>query len=990
VAPLSIQLFGQLDVSVHGTPIRRLRSRRDEWLLALLVLNHDQSVSREWLALTLWPFPDFSTDNARTYLRRSLWQVNLALGPEAARLLRLQGGRLKLELQGADVDLLEFNRLANSADPDERTSALKLCRGPFLYECREPWAAQERERLDQTYRSILHTSASRKLESDPVAAADLYRSAVMYDSEWSQAREGLMRAYKAMRRYNDALDVYHDHASVLRRLHESFPDPALTELAQAIRARAREDAGTARRSAVPSGAPAGVPAKAIPLPEYPTDLVGCEEEVIEVCAQLAHRRLITLTGPGGVGKTRLAVEVARRTAPGFKQGVRFIDLSRLKAGDSLGEAVIASLGIVASSQPDPLTAITDYLGEGHLLLVLDNCEHVRSDCARLTRDLLANCAQLRILATSRHALGLGEETNWRVPTLPIPPSSKVQRDSEEAALATRRFAAARLFEKRAADVRPGFAITASNAYDVVRICEHLDGIPLAIEIAAARLRVMSARELADRVTERLTLLSLSGLAEATRQRTLRATIDWSYQLLEAEEKTLLARLSVFRNGSSLEAIDRLSSFYPLRGDDVVVLIEGLVDKSLLHVTDTEAGTRYSMLETVRVYARERLDESGTALQAEQAFTAWLAEMAENAELELRGPAQAEWLLRVDGEVDNIRAAFHLCAESPDRVRYQEAWKLVAGLAHYWEMRGRFREGCDLLRRAVQLGDDWPPLRIRAWFHLALLTDMMGVASEQGSCLEERIRQAKETDDPRLITFAQQVGGWLLRNVDPARAVQYLEASLCQARRLADAWLQASILSTLAFTEMYLGIEGRIDLLLEEGIALARMTGDKWLTSELLYHAGLRALHQNDWHGAITLLESVREIQGQLKDYAGLSTTLHHLGNAHMKLEQPAQASEVFKESVLVSHQTGQRRCTAASLEGLAMSAMRHNLPRASVLYGAAAALRSGDARLLFPETGSHPQASGTFSGCEGTAYWKRGLAMSVEEAVRFALEQDAA
>src|SRR5215210_5399636 len=370
------------------------------------------------------------------------------------------------------------------------------------------------------------------------------------------------------------------------------------------------------------------------LPLELSSFVGREKELAEVKRLLESTRLLTLTGSGGCGKTRLALAVARELAEGFEDGVWVVELAPLADPTLVPQAVASTLGVREQPGRSLTETLSDYLGSKKVLLVLDNCEHLVEACAELAEALLRSSPELRVLATSREALGITGEVAWLVPSLSLPDLRRLP-DIESLP----QYEAARLFVERAAAVKPSFTLTEQNAVAVAQVCYRLDGIPLAIELAAARAKVLSVEQIADRLEDSFGLLSAGGRTAMPRHRTLHATMDWSHELLPEEEQILFRRLSVFAGGFTLDAAEAVCAGEELERDEVLESLSHLVDKSLVIMREVGGEGRYRLLETVRQYAREKLSESGEAGQASERHAGYYLALAEEAEPELKGERQ---------------------------------------------------------------------------------------------------------------------------------------------------------------------------------------------------------------------------------------------------------------------------------------------------------------------------------------------------------------
>jgi predicted ATPase/DNA-binding CsgD family transcriptional regulator len=562
-----------------------------------------------------------------------------------------------------------------------------------------------------------------------------------------------------------------------------------------------------------NGWPPGLPA---PL----TRFVGRERERAEVARLVAANRLVTLVGAGGVGKTRLAIEVAAELAASFADGTDLIDLSAVTDPALLPSAVARGLGLEERAGTGLEERMLRVLRGQHRLLVVDNCEHLRPACADLVTMVLGSCPGVVALATSRQSLQVPGELTWRVPSLtfPWPELSSAVTDMEG-------FEAVALFLARARASCPGLRVGPAEVAAVTSICFVLDGIPLALELAGARAGAMSLREIAERLTGCFELLGRSGIGPA-RHQTLRASVEWSHQLLSEHERVLFRRLAVFVGGWSLEAAEAVCALPPLSRDQIAGLLAALVDKSLVQVGQTLAGSQYRLLEVIRAYAGERLAESGDAGQARAQHGAYYVKLGEQAGSEMLGPGLEAWAQRLDHETGNLRAASSWCAEDPGRAGLGLC--LAAGLWNYWHPRGQLREAAAWLQDALGRGG---PERARA----AALSALGLIASFQGeqeraidlltASIECAQRCGYQHGQGRALTHlsqAQALSG------DARGAADSCERALAIARQADDAWVEGSALFRFGIVKALTGDIATAKSLAAASIGVFPRTGDRRL------------------------------------------------------------------------------------------------------------------------------------------------------------------
>ena len=695
---LRIRTLGGFAVWQAGAlvPASKWGRKKVAALFKCLLSAPDHRLHREQLLDLL--YPETGPTEAAKGLRSTVYLLRKLIdAPDApASHLYSEGDLLTLRPVPAgepDPDWLDataFLRAAAAAlarsDPADCRTALALYGGEYLPEDRyEPWAERWREELRGQHLAVLLCLADlSRAAAEPEEARRCLRMVLTEDPCHEDAAQALMVLLAGEGRRSEALEVYRALASAL----DADLGEAPGRETRALRARLLAEAPV---TVVP-------PAKRTNLPAPLTSFVGREWECREVGELLrpggAGSRLVTLVGAGGCGKTRLAIEVGRTRLDDFPDGVFLVELAPLSDPELLPRTVAGALGLAETLRLRALEQLTSYLGPKRVLLVLDNCEHLLAPCAALAAALLRAAPDVRLLVTSQAMLGVLGEQVWRVPSLALPEHD----DLPAAELAA--FEAVQLFLERAQAVQPRFVLTERNAAAVVEICRRLDGIPLAVELAAARLASLSVEQIAARLDDRLALLSAGNRTALPRQQTLRATIAWSVALLSSAEQLLLQRLAVFVGGWTLAAAEAICSGQGLAQRAVLQRLDGLVAKSLVQVEDAGAELRYRLLETVRIYALEQLEAAGEMEHVRARHLAWYLTLAEEAEPQLTGPEQATWLARVATEHDNLRAARD---EARQPGREMLGLRLAGALQRFWNVRGHLGEGRSWLAEALAVG-----------------------------------------------------------------------------------------------------------------------------------------------------------------------------------------------------------------------------------------------------------------------------------------------
>ncbi|MEV4613269.1 BTAD domain-containing putative transcriptional regulator [Kitasatospora sp. NPDC049258] len=711
-----IRLLGGFEVTVGDRPVAtgawRLRKARSA--LKLLALAPGHRLHRDLVYDQLWP--DLDPVAAANNLHQALHAVRRALATAGTPgdVVVLRDDVLLLGPDGGvTVDLDELERAARLAATGGRSAdqraALALAERELLPEDTfEPWTQQERAAL-AARRTGLRLALAEALEREgrPREAAEVLAAQVAADPGDEPGHRALMRVLAAAGRRREALAVYERLRDALREEAGADPDPQTRALYRTLLAGSVEDRSQ------------GPPERRHNLPAQMTSFIGRERELTEVQELLARSRLLTLTGPGGCGKTRLALAVAARRVDAVRDGVWFVDLAALTDPRFLPDAVATALGLQLSAGAGTRAALVAQLAGRELLLVLDNCEHLVEACAALVADVLAHCPGVVVLATGREPLQTYGERAWRVPSLGVPDPGRLPPLAELA-----RFASVRLFVERAAEVVPEFRLEARNAAAVAQICYRLDGIPLALELAAARVRMLAPHQIAERLDDALALLGQGSRHPVTRHQTLLATLSWSHQLLGPEERVLLRRLAVFAGGFSLAAAEQVCG-EDAGADRVLDRLGRLVDKSLVLVERPgEAQVRYRLLETIRQYARERLREAGEADAVEARHRAWYLALAESSDPELTALGPATTSLELEADRDNLRAALRSAlAQDPET-----ALRLAVALRLFWAERGYLAEGRQRLDDALAAAPAPTPLRARALLGRGVLAIRLGDGS----------------------------------------------------------------------------------------------------------------------------------------------------------------------------------------------------------------------------------------------------------------------
>ncbi len=766
------------------------------------------------------------------------------------------------------------------------------------------------------------------------------------------------------------------------------------------------------------------------LPVQFTLLIGREKEIAAVqhLLQREHVRLVTLTGPGGTGKTRLGLQVAAELSDLFTDGVYFVNLAPISDAEFVVPTIAQMLGIREVPGQPLLEHLKGELQQKQLLLVLDNFEQVVSAAPQLV-DLLAACPKLNLLVTSREVLRVRAEHEFAVPPLALPDPIHLPEPAELSL-----YAAVALFLQRAQAVKPDFQVTAVNARAVAEICACLDGLPLAIELGAARVKLFPPQALLARLDQRLQVLTSGARDAPERQQSLRNTIEWSYELLQAEEQRLFRRLSVFVGGCTLQAIEALCAALD-RSNEMGRVLDGvasLIDKSLLQQTEQDGEeSHFDMLETIREYGLEALETSGEMETTRQAHALYYLTLAEKAEPELAGPQQALWLERLERDYDNLRATLQWSLEQDeDGHRREMALRLGGALRRFWIVHGHFSEGRNFLERALaESKGAAASVQVKALITAANLANMQTDNDRAEELAEKSRALCQELGDTRGIALSfrllavaaerrgkltaartlneealalfREVGdkegaAWSLYNLasmfidqgefDKGRALY--EESLALHRELGNKSGMAISLSALAWALFeFQGDPATIRALLEESLALSREVGDKEGIETFFFLSGQLALNQGDIATARRLSEKSLVINREIGNRKNTSESLFLLARVEARQGDNMAARAFYEQSLAIAKEGNSKIDIDLHLEGLAgVVAVQGEPAWAARLYGAAEALRVDNGIPIQPvyraEYERSVSATRTQLGEQAfAAAWAEGRTMTPEQAL---------
>ncbi|HZT42937.1 MAG TPA: tetratricopeptide repeat protein [Chthonomonadaceae bacterium] len=727
------------------------------------------------------------------------------------------------------------------------------------------------------------------------------------------------------------------------------------------------------------------------LPVQLTSFIGREREIQEVKELLTKTRLLTLVGSGGSGKSRLALQVAADLIEQYPDGVWLVELASLSDPALVPQAVATALRVQEEPGRSLLQTLADTLKPKRLLLLLDNCEHLLNACAQLADALMRVSSQLTILASSREALGITGERSYRIPSLLLPDGAL--RTPVETLM---QCDSVRLFADRATTYLPSFAVTHTNAPAVAQICRRLDGIPLAIELAAARVRVLPAEQIATRLDDRFRLLTGGSRAALPRQQTLRALIDWSYDLLSEPEKILLSRLSVFAGGWTLEAAEAVCADEQVEGWEVLDLMASLVDKSLVAFEQTTAKARYRLLETVRQYARDRLAEREEAPPLRGRHRDYYLALAVETAPHLQGPEMMVGLDTLETEHDNLRTALAWCRE--DAGDPQAGLRLAKALLRFWEMRGYLTEGREHLREHLARTDAQETTQLRA----EALNGIGVLAYRQGDYIQARayLEQALEINRAIGNQKGEAINLGNLGNVasyqgDYARAQAYYEQFLVISRERGQRAWEARILTNLGNLALHQESYETARSHYDQALTINREISNRAEEASTLGNLGEAAYYQQDYPLARAYYEQAIAIHQEIGNRDGEALVLVGLGNLARKQEELTHARSLYTQALQIRQQLGQKSELTIILEGFAaLYAAMRQFERAARLYGAAEQLRAHRGEPL-PPNQQHEQEE-TITAIRSAlgekvfpSAWAEGRLLTLDQALTHALEDAA-
>lgn len=955
---LNINLLGRFEIFLDGQPVD-ISSRPGQSLLAYLLRNPNRPLRREKLAGMFWP--EANDASARSNLRHVLWRIR--------KVLEKEGESVYVETDDRDVtfrlrneDYLDVGILEESPDSANLVEGLqrqvRVYQGELLPGFYEDWVILERERLqsifDQKMQLLVETLAWQKKWEDVITWARLW---IEHSHAPEPAYRILMLAHAAQgdiaaaaAGYQRCVAVLHQElgiepssqtemayqalvrgdqpAEVLRSFshpRQHIPGPSEDEVSvPGDQASEEEFVNLAASEDVPRRASMAISRLALPSPV--TSLIGRHDDITAVLGYLMKEniRLVTLIGPPGIGKTRLSLAAAREACDDFCDGVFFVALAPLNDPSLVAATFVQALGFVETSIASPLERLKEGIGDKQMLLVIDNVEHLIESAALLVSELLSACPALKILTTSREALRVQGEWLYSVRVLDIPSANQLQSMSLETA---GDYSALNLFTERARAVRPDFFLNADNLKTVAAICAQLDGLPLAIELIAARIRLVSPKDLLSRLVDGFALLADGMRALPARQRTLYNAIAWSYNLLSQEEQRLFAYLSVFSGGFRLDVAEQVFST-SLPNKPITDLIASLLDKSLLQSTNEVADElRFSMLVTIQQFAANRLHDFGEEDVSRERHLAYFLDLAEQADREIHGPDQVIWLKRLKAEHENFRAALEWCVS---KRKTEAALRLLCALAWPWWLRGHsveVRIWFDKLRGMPEI-TRYRALYARMLNHLGQQNWVLGNFSYARSVLEESrsIWSKLGVEGEQGLAESLNYLGMVAQSgeVDRQKAHYFFELSLELCQKSGNLRGKAAAMFNLGRIAIGMNQDASALSWYEQSLEIYRQLGDEWGIARISQLLGDLYLKQGDFEKALHYFGQHLKHDEALGFNQGIMVALSSYGDLYRCQGNFDKAEQFYDKSLAAAREYDQKWTVSNNLYFLGMVALHRN------------------------------------------------------------------
>ena len=989
---LSVQLFGPLEIFVGGVKLVKSRTVHDHWLLALLLLEGDAmthapfgdptpGVARDFLADALWP----GKANGDDYLKTSLRLLRHALGPETQRIATPRG-KLRLDISGVACDWLTFQHCARSDDPELMRQAAELYRPPLIEGCTDLWVLPFRKKAGRMFAGVAQKLASLcEAEHDFEAATDYIRRAWQEDTEDEDLLGRYMRLLQRMGRYVEINSTFGTLLDSLQKRGETA-SPEIRKLYRILwshgQAEARASATNGRR--VPHLMMHG-------FPNYHEDFVGRESDIQTLISELEGTQVVSVVGAGGVGKTRLSAEAVlcllEQNPDDFQDGAYFVELGDLTDADFIAWKIASMLKVPPGKATDMETALVRNLEPKSVLLVLNNCEHLARRCARLVGRLAAGCHRLRVLVTSRRRLGLESELPLPLAPLAYPPADCAAADLES-------YASVQLLLRRTgrekgsrADGQIGFSLEETDTASITQICNKLEGIPFLIELAAAQSKTLDLGRVAEGVNTIFRSLRRRRRTALRHQETVRAMMEWSYDLLETDaQRALLPRLSVFSGGWTVEAAAAvcLNGTTDVYGADDE--LAELAEDSLIYL---QADRRYRMLEMVKQFGAESLDASGEEHPVRERHLDYFLALAEGADGRLRSGEQEVALRELDAEHDNLRSALLWATTASQQA--EAGLRMAAALGAYWETRNHLEEGLRWYRATLERTKEGTPTRAEALRGAGILAFRRGLYPEAlGFCNEALHIKRASGDSAGTAPILNTIGNVYADMQQSALALQSYHDSL-KACPEKDRRARASTLGNIGLTLCECERYDEAAPYLEESLTIRRAIRDTLGVAAALLNLGYPAFHQGRYGDARRFATESLTLNEAMGDKRGSATALVNLA-ALARAEKSEEAAGILEQCIHACRELSASVLVPFILEACGeLSVNQGRMAAAARLYGAAGRLRETRNTPLpaADQGGLDTNVSKMRAVLEEEVFlgrYNEGREMTLEQALGFALE----
>lgn len=932
---LSVSLLGSMEVRLAGVPVVGFRVKA-KWMLAYLVLQRGKQVDYEALGRLLWPEASDRTQVIGS-VRQCVSNLNTLLGAE--RFTKSSRSTIGLDPAQVNVDLFAFETAARTASPEDWRRAVELYTGDLLADCTEAWIQAERETCRHAYQRLLEALTEQAQKTGDFGAAERYLRLGIATDRWKEAnRCSLMRLLMRRGEYNAALDVYDQY----RRLQQDptrDAGPEMRGLREAIRRKVTQERGRTGREVTAPGA------SALRLPHPARTLVGRTEALDEITSLFLFARLVTLKGPPGIGKTHLALHVALQLQEEYPDGTAFFDLTEEKSARDLWRALAYTLQIPDRPQQSLPETVCGYLELRQMLLVLDNCEHLIHSGAGVLREILQECPYIRILATSRIAWdAIPGERIYTVAPLRLPAASLLKRLPSDPLPDLSAFAAVQLFLERVREIRAGFVLTAQNAGAVAQICHLLDGVPLALLLAAGWIQTLTPEQIRDHLEQGMDLLHTARQTASVGQERLMLTLEASYQSLPPPQQAFFRRLAVFAGGWTLAAAEAVC-----QTPHLLESLRHLQECSLIEAEQEGTEMRFRLLSVLRQFGERLLIRHGEVETMRHRHLDLYVQIAEGAEVELMGPQQAAILARLDREAENLTAALTWACESGATVK---GLRMAGALWRFWSMRGHYRDGLGWLEKLLhQEPREVGAVRARA----------LGGAGNLAYQLQN-YAQAQEWFQQRL-AFEQTQG-------HPLRL--------------------AAALGSLANVASDLGDYGQARNLFERAHALFEEAGDPRGCASVQSNLAVIYVKEGKLAEACALQEACAAGFRAIGDSNHLAIALNNSVDIRLSLHEPIEAIPLLLESLEIGRALESRHALVHSLTlSVFLLTQMQALEPAARLLGAAQAFIERTRAPLPPEAQeayrrTEEQTRAGLSEASFRDAYARGAALTLEETIEFA------